>query len=175
MKVPQIIVFFIVFGAMIACQHEKEPQTLINFETTIDEEVMLYGPINRSGLQMDEYAGWFNENYQDYTPNDSIAQLLKGQMDDIEIKIFMGTWCSDSQRDVPAFYRIFDGIDIDPAHEVVAVDRSKKSPSAHVEGYDIEYVPTFIIYRDQKELGRIIEIPETTLEEDLLGLVSGSQ
>lgn len=170
-KYLTLIFFTLIF---FGCKQPEPATESINFETTIDDEVMLFGPVDRTGFQMAEYAAWFEESYQDYNPNDSIAQLLKNQMDDVEIKIFMGTWCSDSQRDVPAFYRIFDGLDINPVHEVVAVDRSKKRPSANVEGYDIEYVPTFILYRRQEELGRIIEIPETSLEEDILRLLSGS-
>lgn len=174
MNIEKYLILICIALTFFGCKQSEPDTDSFNNQTSIDDEVMLFGSIDRSGLQMPEYATWFEENYRNYVPNDSISELLESQLRDIEIKIFMGTWCSDSQRDVPAFYRILDEIDANLVHEIVAVDRSKKRPTEHVEGYDIEYVPTFIIYRNQKELGRIVEIPETSLEEDLLHIISGS-
>ena len=55
---------------------------------------------------------------------------------------------------------------------MIAVDRTKEEPKAEVEGYEIEYVPTLIFYREQKEIGRIIETPELSLEEDILAILN---
>ncbi len=85
----------------------------------------------------------------------------------------MGTWCSDSQRDIPALYRILDQLDFDQENlEIIAVDRSKTLPEAELEGVTLEYVPMTIIYKQNEEVGRIVEFPETTLEEDMLGMLS---
>ena len=40
-----------------------------------------------------------------------------------------------------------------------------------LHGYEIEYVPTFIFYREDKEIGRIIETPILSLEEDMLAIL----
>jgi hypothetical protein len=51
----------------------------------------------------------------------------------------------------------------------------KRKPSKKVkyfvEELKVERVPTFIFYRDGKEIGRIIENPKTSLIEDFLEIV----
>lgn len=85
----------------------------------------------------------------------------------------MGSWCSDSQREVPRFYRIMDdaGITNDKI-ELISVNREKKVPGMDINNLRIERVPTFIIYDGIKELGRIIETPAETLEKDLLRILA---
>jgi len=45
-------------------------------------------------------------------------------------------------------------------------------PGMDISALKIERVPTFIVYDGIKELGRIIETPAETLEEDLLMILS---
>ena len=172
MKSVSIVFLAALIVVAMNCKPSKDHVETINIEKTIDDEVMLLGAVNRAGLQKAEYVEWFDTNYEDYEPKDSILNLLAGKMDDIAIRIFIGTWCEDSQRDIPAFYRILDKLNESPQHSIIALDRSKKRPEALVEGFDIEYIPTFILYRNDEELGRIIEIPEVTLEADILKIVS---
>jgi hypothetical protein len=40
-----------------------------------------------------------------------------------------------------------------------------------VEGLQIDFVPTVIFSKDNKELGRIIEMPFDTLEKDILKII----
>jgi len=51
---------------------------------------------------------------------------------------------------------------------MVAVNSSKEAGLIDLVNYSIQKVPTFIIYRRGHEVGRIIETPFTTLENDLL-------
>ena len=57
--------------------------------------------------------------------------------------------------------------------ELVAVDRSKKTPDNLQEGFNIIRVPTFIFYKNGEEIGRFVEYPRETVEEDILKIVSG--
>jgi hypothetical protein len=54
----------------------------------------------------------------------------------------------------------------------VAVDRSKSKPAAAIAGHHLEKVATFIYYRGDRELGRIVEKPTGLLEDDLLAIVA---
>jgi predicted Zn-dependent protease len=58
---------------------------------------------------------------------------------------------------------------------LIFVDNStgtyKQSPQHEEAGKNIHHVPSFIIYDDKKELGRIIESPLTSLEKDLLAIL----
>ncbi len=84
----------------------------------------------------------------------------------------MGTWCSDSQREVPRFYKILtDAGYNDKRVKIIAVDKSKEAIVVDIKNLDIEKVPTFIIYKDDIEVGRIIETPKKSLEKDLWKIV----
>jgi hypothetical protein len=51
--------------------------------------------------------------------------------------------------------------------DIIAVDRKKQASDVDMTPYSIEKVPTFIFYKNGKEVGRIIETPHTTLENDM--------
>jgi thiol-disulfide isomerase/thioredoxin len=84
----------------------------------------------------------------------------------------MGTWCSDSRREVPRMLKVLDIIGFPKENlSIINVDRNKKGIADEADDLNIELVPTFILYEDEKEIGRIIETPEETLEKDLVRIV----
>ena len=86
----------------------------------------------------------------------------------------MGTWCPDSRREVPRFMRILDAWQF-PVVKVtfIGVDNAKLSPVGEYDKLDIQRVPTFIIYKNNIEAGRIIENPTTSLEQDMVNILTG--
>ena len=104
------------------------------------------------------------------SPEQSVIDKLKKSLNEkLGVRIVMGSWCSDSQREVPRFYRIMDDVGIpDEKVELISVNRDKVVPGMDISVLNIERVPTFIVYDGIKELGRIIETPVETLEKDLL-------
>jgi thiol-disulfide isomerase/thioredoxin len=85
----------------------------------------------------------------------------------------MGTCCGDSKREVPRFIKILKPVDFPMENlKIVALDKRKekykKSPQGEEWGLNIRRVPTFIFYKNGREINRIIETPVTTLEEDIL-------
>ena len=92
--------------------------------------------------------------------------------DGITIKIVLGTWCPDSRREVPRFMRILDLWQFPMANVTfIGVDNAKLSPVGEYEKLDIQRVPTFIIYKNNIEAGRIIENPTTSLEQDMVNIL----
>ena len=55
--------------------------------------------------------------------------------------------------------------------EFIGVDRLKKTHDYSIKELKIKRVPTFIFYKEGKEIGRIIESPNETLEKDFLKIV----
>jgi hypothetical protein len=55
----------------------------------------------------------------------------------------------------------------------IGVDNVKNSPIGGYEAMDIQRVPTFIIYKNNIETGRIIENPVTSLEQDMVNILGG--
>lgn len=153
----------------------------------------LIGICDREAFSDSNFAWWFNSNYEQYQVDSADAIELKKKINNYDITIVMGTWCSDSRREVPRFYKILDAIDY-PTDKLtlINVDRKMKSFREEVDnknqGYmpsiemnieyepttdmNIEFVPTIIVYKNNEEVGRIIETPEDTLEKDLLLIIN---
>ncbi len=133
---------------------------------------MLMGYCDKKGLQKGEYGAYFDSQYDIYKPSQSYISKLQDKLNDYEITIVLGTWCLDSKVQVPHFYRILNEAGYnDKRVKVIAVDKMKEAVLVDISMMNIERVPTFIIYKDEKEVGRIIETPQKTLERDLWKII----
>ena len=132
----------------------------------------LLGIITVSDLKNEPYATWFEKNDQAYEVDKTGLTDIDALLDGVEIKIAMGTWCHDSKREVPRFYRIIGaagGANV----EMIALDRKKQAPGNEIAGMDITNTPTFIFYKNGVELNRIVETPIESLEKDMVKILSG--
>jgi thiol-disulfide isomerase/thioredoxin len=136
------------------------------------EKPMLIGYCTREAFNDTSFSEWWNEEYNMYEVDVEIAEQLKDNWDNVEITLVIGTWCSDSRREVPRFYRILDKIEY-PSEIVnlISVNRDKVGLANEVDGLEIHFVPTIIFYGNGKELGRIVEMPYESLEKDMLEMV----
>lgn len=138
----------------------------------------LVGKINKEGLQSEPYRNWFDKNYQSSKPDPQTIQELKEMLPDYTIRVFLGTWCGDSRREVPRLYQLLDAASF-PLQRLttVALDKQsvhyRQSPGGEHEAMNVFRVPTFILLKDGKEVNRIIERPKASLEEDLLSMIKG--
>jgi thiol-disulfide isomerase/thioredoxin len=153
----------------------------INQEISIEnQQPFLVGEINIEGLSSNSYKEWFQPNLASYTVSTTNLGQVKNNLAEHQILIFMGTWCGDSKREVPRFIKILESVDYPMKNlKIVAVDKRKdfykKSPQGEERGLNIRRVPTFIFYKNGREINRIIETPVTTLEEDILKIISQEQ
>ncbi|QNJ97962.1 thioredoxin family protein [Constantimarinum furrinae] len=138
---------------------------------------LLLGKINKEGLSENSYADWFQKNYDEYSPDQQIIDALKNELKSYTITAFMGTWCGDSKREIPRFYKILEAADF-PLERLtlIAVDKErtayKQSPGGEEEGLNIHRVPTFIFFSKGKEINRIIESPVVSLEQDIANILT---
>jgi len=142
-----------------------------------EQSTWLLGYFNRSQFTREPHSEWFIKGYDDYQYNPDVFNKLTAiSKDGITIKIVLGTWCPDSRREVPRFMRILDGWEF-PQQMVtfIGVDNDKQSPVGEYVGLAIERVPTFIIYRNNIESGRIIENPLTSLEQDMVNILNRNE
>lgn len=134
----------------------------------------LIGIANKDSFTDESYKGWFDSRYAEYNTDEEVIEKLKPVINDYTIKGFMGTWCGDSKRNVPRFYKILEETGFDQEYfELITVGRNKKTPDNLQEGFDLIRVPTFIFMKDGKEVGRFVERPRETMEKDILKIVSG--
>jgi hypothetical protein len=56
--------------------------------------------------------------------------------------------------------------------KLYGVDRSKTEPSGTAAREGIQRVPTLVIHSKAGEMGRIVEYPKATWEDDMTGILS---
>jgi len=157
---------------IIHCEAQQNKATQTTDEKT--NTPMLVGNSFKAEIQQAPYATWFSANHDSYKPNPATIAELKKHLDGISITIFMGTWCEDSQHQVPGFYQVLEQLKFDEKQvSLIIVDRTKTTPDHLEKDKNITNVPTFIFYKNGKELHRIVESPVESLEKDMLKIVSG--
>ena len=126
------------------------------------------GRVHRHIFFNQVHAPVFEPGFKAYEPNKEAIETLKSERKHITFKCVMGFWCEDSQLYTPHFFKIMDEAKIDENdYKVFAVNEEKQAAFEGFNALNISYVPTIIMYYDKKEIGRVVEIPEKSLEEDL--------
>jgi len=145
-------------------------------KTMIDpdlEKEILIGQIDVKGLQSPIFIDNWKLAQDEYTPDKLTIKELKNffrKNKDIKLKVFFASWCGDSKEHIPHFEKIAKKARIKNV-KYIALSRAKLLPNEDIGEFGIEYVPTFIVYKEGVELGRIIETPEVSLEKDLLKIL----
>ena len=162
------IFLFLCVIALTSCSTQKEITAAKN------KSGHLIGYANKASFTQAPYNSWFVKNFDNYTPNEATIAALSKTLKGVTIKGFMGTWCGDSKRETPHFYKILElaGFNLKKI-DLITVNRSKKTPDNLQEGLDIKRVPTFIFYKKGIEIGRYVEYARESLEKDMLKIVSG--
>ena len=135
----------------------------------------LVGYLKKSDFLNGKHKGWFSKNYDAYTPDPKIVQKIKKKLNNISIKSFIGSWCHDSKRELPKFYKIMElaGFDLENNFKMIGITIGKKTPTNLQKGFAINHTPTFIFFRDGKEIGRFVEHSKKTIEKDILKILRG--
>lgn len=142
-----------------------------------DQATWLLGYFSFDRLLQPPYSEWYIQEYDNYQPESEFTDKLREiPAEDISIKIVLGTWCPDSRREVPRFMRIIDVTGF-PRNQIefIGVDNVKISPIENYDALEIERVPTFIFFQNKVETGRIIETPKTSLEQDMLNILTRNE
>lgn len=147
--------------------------------TDSDGYEQLLGRLTEEALSSPPFSTWYVKRVEQYAPNRQILKQIRN-LDDYEIEIFFGTWCGDSRREVPKFIKTLHELDF-PGNQLSIIglnrtkDQYKQSPNGEEVGKKIYRIPTFVFYKDGKEVNRIVEFPVVSLEKDILTITSGQQ
>lgn len=162
-----ILTMLLVLFPVLTSAQEK---TVNNETESVSPHVnkILNGPINRQGLEKMPYKTWFVSNFKTYLVDEnSLKNIKKKKLKNLKILAFMGTWCHDSNREIPRLMRVCEYLEIEDQLELYAVDVDKSSIYGREKGFDIKKTPTIIFLQDGEEIGRILEEPETSFEQYL--------
>jgi thiol-disulfide isomerase/thioredoxin len=151
-----------------------DPGPALNFS---EQSTWLLGYIKPFQMTRFPHSEWYRDGFNEYRPDDVVVNKLREvSTEDLSILIVLGTWCPDSRREVPRFMRIMESWGFPASSiEFIGVDNTKIAPVGDYEKLNIEWVPTFIISKNNIEIGRIIENPVTSLEQDMLNILTGNQ
>ena len=138
---------------------------------------IIKGFMSRQELATDSAFSWFALNQKGYTPEQNAVQAFRNQKDSINIIAFGGTWCGDTRNLLPKFFALTDaaGFSNDRV-TLIGVDHSKKTIQHLTEAFGVTHVPTFIVMKNGKEIGRVVEYGRYGMFDRELGeIVSGKK
>lgn len=109
-------------------------------------------------------------------PDLAVAAALRRVPPGARIEVIFGTWCGDSKRELTRFWKALDVASGALPFEIhyVGVDRSKREPAELLAGRNLLFVPTFVVYREGAEVGRVVESAPQGIEKELLDLLTGA-
>jgi len=131
--------------------------------------------------QLETVPGW-RESYRSYQPDHEAIARLQTAAGSYRLMTVLGSWCSDSEREVPHLKKVLDAIGGDRfALELVGVDRTLVAgrgllPEGVLPGRRAERVPTIVVLdADGQELGRVVETAEMPLEQLLVEFLAPAE
>lgn len=116
---------------------------------------------------------WYNTNQSSYTAPTMVVEAMKAATPTIKYLVFGGTWCEDTQNVLPKFFKLQEQSGVpDTDISFVGVDREKHSVGNLAQAHGITNVPTIIVMKDGKEVGRVVEYGKTgKWDEELAALL----
>lgn len=132
-------------------QDEKHPEVKV-----------LRGIINKDLIKNDTAFAWYKSSQSYYNPDTATINAFKRANGKYHFVVFGGTWCEDTQFILPKFFKLqeLSGL-TDDAISLFGVNRAKNSLGNITKAFDVTLVPTIIVMKDGKEMGRVVEYGKT--------------
>ena len=128
--------------------------------------------------QLAKIEGWAAAR-DAYVPDAGMIERLKSSHGRYRIVAVLGSWCSDSRREIPHLEKVLAEVGERPfTLDLFGVDRTLRVndpgfPSGLLADGKAERVPTIIVLdRDGQELGRVVETAEMPLEDLLVQFIA---
>jgi thiol-disulfide isomerase/thioredoxin len=134
----------------------------------VTQSTMTIGEIKSQQL-IDDHKS-FKQSYQAFQLSESEIAKIKAWPSDLHVDVYFGTWCHDSQREVPRFLKII-AENTTLSNRLIGLDYEKSEPNGSAKSHDIKYTPTFVVYQNNKEIGRIIERPTESIAADISAML----
>jgi thiol-disulfide isomerase/thioredoxin len=121
-------------------------------------EMTIKGHFPRNLLETDTSFKWFASTYKSYKARPDALENIRKQKDSIEVVVFMGTWCEDSHFIVPQLIALLDSAQFPKEKlSLIGTDRNKKTVGRLSEALNVTLVPSILVFKNGKEMGRIVE------------------
>ncbi len=132
----------------------------------------LVGKLNMQMLVNDSAFSWFYSGINKYQPDTEWVHYIKYYRDSFRVVVFSSTWDRNSRVLLPSFYRTMISAGY-PLNKITlyAVDHDLHALNGEATQYHINKLPTIIVLHQDKELGRIEEVPVQSIEANLVAIL----
>ena len=128
-----------------------------------------------SWIEWQQKANWDDYSADDYTPDENAVKIIADSIktNQYGFILFTSNWCPDCKLQMPRIIKLFDKIGFDKNKcDIYGLDYKKTEPSGIYLTYEIKRVPTLIILKNNSEVGRVVETPTESWEQDILKIIS---
>ena len=155
-----------IFGTLIIMGmiiNNVEAQTPYTNTVNDRKETVLNGIITKYAIaNNDVLKTWYASNQVSYKPDAAVLAAMEASKGKVQYVIFGGTWCEDTQFILQKFFKLQEQAGIaDNTISFYGVDRAKKTLGNLTDAFKITNVPTIIVMKDGKEVGRVVEYGKT--------------
>lgn len=166
MKKHAIILAMLLLAA--GCAHQKPAASILQ---QVGGEQMILGEVLYPEI-LRHFPAWKEED-QRSEADPVLAGRITQVEEPVEILCYFGSWCGDSREALTIFMKTLNAAQNKRITvKLIGVDRKKDDPLHTAKLYGIEYVPTFIVFQNGGEIGRMIEFPmKENFVEDLLDIL----
>ena len=163
---------FFVFLSLLLLGLVYQCKTASTFSTyVVNGEYIMDGRAKQKDFVGNPKCKWFDSCYAAYKTNQSFINSLKPMSTEIKVVVVAGSWCEDTQRELPHFYKVMNEVGVSENQiELIMVDRKKHSSAFNVSALDVKNIPAIIFYKDGKEQGRIVEAAIGGTEEAMMNI-----
>ncbi|BFM13404.1 hypothetical protein R50072_35570 [Simiduia litorea] len=143
--------------------------SVVHAAESLSDQEDLVGPVSASNLLM---LDAFSASYEAAIISEQEITSLASIDAAVTLRVLFGTWCHDSVREVPKLIKLIElAENPNLSLQLTAISRDKLEPSADVARYGLKFTPTLVVLKDKKDIGRIIEQPETNWAGDIIALI----
>lgn len=151
MKFLVVALLFLSLNSYSQVQYEvsKDPQNGLK---------TLKGILSRELLLNDAEFTWMKNDISWYKPNADCVTNLTAVKDTIQLMVFVGTWCEDSQIVFPQLLKMLDQVGFNMKRlTVIGIDRQKTTLGSLTQALNVTKAPTIMVLKAGKEVGRVEE------------------
>lgn len=151
-------VIFMLLSATAFAQTQYEVIT----DPTHPEARILKGIISKQVIKADTSYKWYVDNQKYYSNPDTAFVGAMQRNTSVKYIVFGGTWCDDTRFILPKFFLLLEKAGIpDDRISLFGVDRQKQTLGNVASALNVTNVPTIIIMKNGKEVGRVVEYGKT--------------
>jgi len=154
-----LLIFYV---SILSAQCESN----IVFDSLVHNEILI-DTLSWKCFENNIFSEWFSANYNSYQVESANLKNIHTREISIKMVIYLATWCPDTRRELPRMKKIIDNLNLNWEVVLIGLNRKKSMSNEKRPGNKITHVPTFVLYANGIEIGRIVEQPKTRLEIDL--------